>query len=170
MQNIPENGPQHNVAWSLLPALMIPETGTALHTLIAHAGVKVLANVDMRPGGGLNRYARRTAIAAHDICQVRVHADIRGTGGQLPLALDFHAPTLLWALENAEQIALWCERGTGRHAEVAAWTVDAAYAGSRFQVVVNATPEHAANWLAHITRWKSGGAQVRVFGQEGLSS
>jgi hypothetical protein len=163
-----DSGPQRNVARSLLPALLIPETGTAIHTLIAPAGVKVLANVDMRPGDGLNRYARRVAIRAHDICQVRVHADIRDTDGELPLASDFHAPTLLWAVENAEQIALWCEQGTSLHSEVGAWTVNTAYAGSRFQTIVNATPEHAAQWLAYIHRWKGKRAQVRTFGHGGL--
>jgi hypothetical protein len=161
-------GSQHNVARSLLPALLIPETGTALHTLIAPTGVKVLANVDMRPGDGLNRCARRMAIAAHDICQVRVHADIRDAYGELPLASDFHAPTLLWAMEHSEQIALGCERGTSHHSEVGAWTVNAAHAGSRFQTIVNATPEHAAHWLAFVERWKGPISEVRVFGREGL--
>jgi len=164
--NVHENGPQHNVARTILPALLIPEAGTALHTLIVPGGVKVLANVDMRPGDGLNRFARRVAIKAHDICQVRVHADIRGTDGELPLASDFHAPTLLWALENSAQIALWCEQGISRHADVGAWTVNAAHAGSRFQTIINATPEHAADWLAYVTRWKSRDAEVRVFGGE----
>jgi hypothetical protein len=164
--NLHDFGPQHNVARTILPALLIPETGTALHTIIAPGGVKVLANVDMRPGDGLNRYARRVAIAAHDICQVRVHADIRGTDGELPLASDFHAPTLLWALDNSAQIALWCEQGTSRHGEVGAWTVNAAHAGSRFQTLINATPEHATSWLAYVTRWKSRDAKVRVFGGE----
>ncbi len=168
MINVHENGPQHNVAWKILPALLIPEAGTALQTLIVPGSVKILANVDMRPGDGLNRYARRVAIAAHDICQVRVHADIRGDDGELPTAIAFHAPTLLWALENSAQIALWCEQGTRRHAEVGAWTVNTAHAGSRFQTIINATPEHAANWLAYVTRWKSSGAEVRVFGQETL--
>jgi hypothetical protein len=166
--NLHDFGPQHNVARSLLPALLIPETGTALHTLIAPAGVKTLAHVDMRTGDGLNRYARRVAIAAHDIIQVFVHADIRGTDGELPLASDFHAPTLLWALENAEQIALWCEQGTSLHSEVGAWTVNTAHAGSRFQTIINATPEHAANWLAYIHRWKGRNSEVRMFGPEGL--
>ena len=58
-----------------MPALLIPETGTSLHTLIVPGGAKVLASVDMRPGAGLNRNARRVAMAAHDICQVYVHAD-----------------------------------------------------------------------------------------------
>lgn len=89
-----------------------------------------------------------------------MHADIRDADGDLPLAIDFHAPTILWALENAEQIALWCERGTSRHAEVVAWTVNTAHAGSRFQTIVNATPEHAAHWLAYIHRWKGKRAQV----------
>jgi hypothetical protein len=163
-------GPQHNVAWSLLPALLIPESGTALHTIIAPFGVKVLANVDMRPGDGLNRCARRMAIAAHDICQVRVHADIRDAYGELPLASDFHAPTLLWAMEHSAQIALWCERGTSRHLEVGAWTVNTAHAGSRFQTTINATPEHAAHWLAYIDRWKGKRAQVRTFGDGVLQS
>src|SRR5258705_9469401 len=121
--NIHEDGPQHNVAWTILPALLIPETGTSLHTIAAPGGVKVLASVDMRPGGGLTRGARRTAVKLHDICQVVVHADLCRHDGKLPLAADFHAPTLLWALEKAEQIALWCERGTTHHAEVAAWIV-----------------------------------------------
>ena len=155
MINVHENGPQHNVAWTILPALLIPETGTALHTIVVPGAVKTLASVEMRTGDGLNRYARRVAIKAHDICQVLVHADIRDTDGELPLASDFHAPTLLWALENSAQIALWCEQGITRHAEVAAWTVNAAHAGSRFQTIINATPEHAAHWLAHVTRWKS---------------
>jgi hypothetical protein len=166
--NLHNFGPQHNVARSLLPALLIPETGTALHTIIAPAGVKTLAHVDMRTGDGLNRYARRVAVEAHDICQVFVHADIRDTDGELPLASDFHAPTLLWAMENAEQIALWCERGISCHAEVGAWMVNTAHAGSRFQTIINATPEHAAHWLAYITRWKSKDAEVRVFGREAL--
>jgi hypothetical protein len=166
--NLTDFGPQCNVARHFLPALLIPETGTALRTLIASAGVKTLANVDMRPGDGLHSYARRRAIAAHDIVQVFVHADIRDAYGELPLASDFHAPTLLWALEHSAQIALWCEQGTSRHAEVAAWTVNTAHAGSRFQTIVNATPEHAANWLAHIHRWKGKRAQVRVFGRGAL--
>jgi hypothetical protein len=166
--NLHDFGPQHNVARTILPVLLIPEAGTALHTLIVPGGVKVLANVDMRPGDGLNRFARRVAVAAHDVCLVRVHADIRGTDGDLPLASDFHAPTLLWALENSAQIALWCEQGTGRHAEVGAWTVNAAHAGSRFQTIINATPEHAAHWLAYVTRWRSKDAEVRVFGGETL--
>ena len=147
---------------------LIPETGTALHTIIVPGAVKTLACVEMRTGDGLNRYARRVAIKAHNICQVRVHADIRGTDGELPLASDFHAPTLLWALENSAQIALWCEQGITRHAEVGAWTVNAAHAGSRFQTIINATPEHAAHWLAHVTRWKRRDAEVRVFGGETL--
>lgn len=168
MLNIHENNPQHNVAWKLLPALLIPETGTSLHTIAATGGVKVLANVDMRTGGGLARKARRVAIAAHDVCQVFVHADIREADGTLPAVPDFHAPTLFWALENAEQIALWCERGTSLHPDVSAWIVNAAYKGSRFQTAINATPEQAADWLAYVTRWKSKDAELRVFGPEAL--
>jgi hypothetical protein len=168
VHNVHQDGPQHNVAWTILPALLIPETGTALHTLAASGGVKVLANVNMRPGDGLTRRVRRIAVKAHDICQVVVHADICGPDGKLPLTADFHAPTLLWALENAEQIALWSERGTLHHLDVAAWMVNAAHAGSRFQTTINATPEHAASWLAYVTRWKARGAEVRVFGPEAL--
>jgi hypothetical protein len=154
------------VAWTILPALLIPETGTSLHTIAAAGGVKVLASVDMRPGDGLTRGARRTAVKAHDICQVFVHADFCRQDGKLPLAADFHAPTLLWALETAEQIALWCERGTTHHAKVAAWIVNTAHAGSRFQTTINATPEHAAEWLAYVERWKGENAEIRVFGPE----
>jgi hypothetical protein len=168
VNNIHGNDPQHNVAWTILPALLIPETGTSLHTIAATGGVKVLANVNMRPGDGLTRRARRIAVKAHDVCQVVVHADICEPDGKLPLAADFHAPTLLWALENAEQIALWCESGTSRHPEVAVWMVNTAHAGSRFQTTINTTPEHAANWLADVTRWRARGAEVRVFGPEAL--
>jgi hypothetical protein len=164
--NIHGNDPQHNVAWKILPALLIPETGTSLHTIAVPGGVKVLASVDMRTGAGLTRKARRIAVWAHDIVQVYVHADIPDAG-ELPTAIDFHAPTLLWALENSAQIALWCEHGTSHQEEVGAWMVDAAYAGSRFQTCVNATPEHAAAWLAYIERWKGENAEVRVFGSEG---
>lgn len=166
MLNIRENGPQHNVAWKLLPALLIPEAGTSLHTIAATGGVKVLANVDMRTGCGLPRYARHVAIAAHDVCQVFVHADIREADGTLPSVPDFHAPTLFWTIENARQIALWCERGTSLHPDVSAWIVNAAHDGSRFQTTVNATPENAANWLTYIARWKGKDAEVRVFGPE----
>lgn len=166
MENIVDDGSQRNVAWKILPALLIPETGTSLHTIAAPGGVKVLANVDMRTGGGLPRNARRVAIAAHDVCQVFVHADIFEADGALPTVADFHAPTLVWALENAEQIALWCERGTSLHPDVSAWIVNAACQGSRFQTSVNATPESAASWLAHINRWKGKNAEVRVFGPE----
>ncbi|MCS3929603.1 hypothetical protein M2175_004634 [Bradyrhizobium elkanii] len=168
MLNIHEDNPQHNVAWSLLPALLIPQNGTSLHTITAPGGVKVLANVDMRTGCGLPRRARRVASAAHDVCQVFVHADIREADGTLPAIPDFHAPTLLWAVENAEQIALWCERGTSLHPDVSAWIVNAAYKGSRFQTTINATPEQAADWLAYVTRWKSKDAKLRVFGPEAL--
>jgi hypothetical protein len=75
--NIHENHAQHNVAWKLLPAILIPQNGTSLHTIAAPGGIKVLANVDMRTGSGLPRRARRVAIAAHDVCQVFVHADMR---------------------------------------------------------------------------------------------
>jgi hypothetical protein len=163
--NIHENGPQHNVAWTILPALLIPEHGTSLHTIAATGGVKVLASVNMRPGDGLTRGARRTAVKAHDICQVVVHADLCRPDRKLPRAADFHAPTLLWALEKTEQIALWCERGTMHLAEVATWIVNAAHAGSSFQTIINATPEHAAHWLAYTHRWKGEHAKVRVFGQ-----
>jgi hypothetical protein len=151
-----------------LPALLIPEHGTSLHTIAATGGVKVLANVNMRPGDGLTRGARHTAVKAHDICQVFVHADLCRPDGKLPLAADFHAPTLLWALENAEQIALWCERGMSRRDEVGEWLVDAAYAGAHFQTTINATPERAAFWLAYIGRWKRKAAELRVFGPEAL--
>jgi hypothetical protein len=163
-------GPQHNVARTLLPALLIPETGTALHTIAAPGGLKILANVDMRPGEGLPFRARRVAIEAHDICQVFVHADIRDADGELPVAMDFHAPTLLWAIESSAQIALWCERGTSHHSALCAWMVNAAHAGSRFQTTINATPEHAAHWLAFVERWKGKRAQVRTFGQGRLHS
>ncbi|GLR91306.1 hypothetical protein [Bradyrhizobium iriomotense] len=166
MPNIHENDAQHNVAWSLLPAILIPQNGTSLHTIAVPDGVKVLANVDMRTGRGLPRNARRLAIAAHDVCQVFIHADIHDADGTLPAIPDFHAPTLFWAIENARQIALWCERGTDLHPEVSAWIVNAAHKGSRFQTAINATPENAASWLAHINRWKSKGAEVRVFGPE----
>ncbi|MGQ2186084.1 hypothetical protein ACT4MK_22405 [Bradyrhizobium barranii] len=166
MLNINENSPQHNVAWKLLPAILIPQNGTSLHTIAVPDGVKVLANVDMRTGSGLPRRARRVAIAAHDVCQVFVHADILEADGARPAVADFHAPTLLWALENAEQIALWCERGTSLHPDVTAWIVNAAHNGSRFQTTVNATPESAANWLECINRWKGKSAEVRVFGPE----
>jgi hypothetical protein len=168
VNNVHEAGPRFNLARTILPAVLIPVTGTALHTLIAPGGVKVLASVDMRPGGGLNRQARRVAIAGHDICQVYVHADIPDADGDLPVAADFHAPTLLWAMEHAEQIALWCERGTRRHAEVGAWTVNSAYAGSRFQAVICAAPDTAAAWLAYVDRWKGKAAKVRVFDGEVL--
>jgi hypothetical protein len=164
--NVHQDGPQHNVAWTILPALLIPETGTSLHTIAAIGGVKVLASVDMPTGAGLTRNARQLAVRAHDICQVVVHADLCRHDGKLPLAADFHAPTLLWALETSEQIALWCERGTTHHAEVAAWIVNTAHAGSRFQTTINPTPEHAAAWLAHIERWKGENAEIRVFGPE----
>jgi hypothetical protein len=162
--NIHDHSPQHNVAWKILPALLVPETGTALHTLIAPAGVKTLANVDMRTGDGLTRHARRLAVSGHDICQVFVHADICEPDGELPGPADFHAPTLLWALENSQQIALWCERGVSRHGDVAAWIVNAAYAGARFQTSINATPDNAAAWLAYVDRWRAHDAEVRVFG------
>jgi hypothetical protein len=165
--NIHGNGPQRNVAWKILPALLIPETGTSLHTIAVAGGVKVLASVDMRTGAGLTRNARRLAVRAHDICQVRVHADIREADGALPTVPDFHAPTLLWALENAEQIAVWCEDGVSHHGDLTAWIVNAAYKGSRFQISINATSEHAAAWLAHVERWKGENAEIRVFGPEG---
>jgi hypothetical protein len=167
--NMPENGPQRN-ARSLLPALLIPETGTALHTIAAPGGLKILANVDMRPGDGLPPRARRIALEAHDVVQVYVHADICGADGELPGPADFNAPTLLWALENSENIALWCEQGTSQHFAVSSWLVNAAHAGSRFQTLVNATPEHAAHWLAYIHRWKGKRAKVRVFAQGVLQS
>ncbi|MDB5605088.1 MAG: hypothetical protein JWP25_1988 [Bradyrhizobium sp.] len=167
MQNISDFASQHNVARSLLPALLIPETGTSLHTLLAPGAVKTLACIDMRPGDGLNRKARRVAVKAHDICQARVHADIPGLDGQLPTPADFHAPTLLWAIETSVQIGLWTETGTSLQDDVSAWLVNAAYAGSRFQTLINATPAHAAAWLAHVHRWKGSGADIRVFGPEG---
>jgi hypothetical protein len=164
--NIHENGPQHNVAWKVLRALLIPEIGTALHTIIAPGGSKVLANVDMRPGGGLDLSMRRDTIKFHDICQVFLHSDIHNDAGDLPGPADFHAPTLLWALENSFQIAVWIERGISRHADLVGWMVDAAYAGSRFQTTINARPENAAAWLAYVDRWKGDDSDVRVFGPE----
>jgi hypothetical protein len=149
-----------------LPALLIPEHGTSLHTLAAAGGVKVLASVNMRPGGGLDPRLRRDTVKFHDICQVVVHADIHDANGGLPWPAEFHAPTLLWAIENAQQIALWCEPGTSRHAEVAEWMVNAAHGGSRFQITINAAPEGAAAWLALVDRWKGDNAEVRVFGSE----
>ena len=166
MINVHENGPQHNVARTILPAFLIPETGTTLHTITARAGVKTVADVHMRPGDGLNRTARRVAIKAHDICQVFVHADIPELDGRLPVQADFHAPTLLWAIENSAQIALWTEFGATRHEEVSAWLVNTAYTGSRFQTLINATPAHAARWLAFVEIWKSERAEIRVFGGE----
>jgi len=167
MVKIRQDGAQHNVAWTILPALLIPETGCALHTIAAKGAVKILAHVDMRPGDGLSPHARAVATAApHDICQVYAHADIPSLADELPGPCHFHVPTLFWALENAEQIALWCELGTSRHSEVAAWTVNTAHAGSRFQTVINATPDNADEWLAFITRWKSPNAELRVFGGE----
>jgi hypothetical protein len=154
----------------MLSALLIPETGANLHTIIVPGGVKVLASVGLRPGDGLTLDARRVAVGAHDICQVVVHADACDPDGELPVAADFHAPTLLWAIENSAQIALWCERGTSHHSALCAWMVNAAHAGSRFQTTVNATPEHAASWLAYINRWKAKRAQVRTFGQGRLQS
>jgi hypothetical protein len=164
--NIHEDGPQHNVAWKILPALLIPETGTSLHTIMVPGGVKVLASVDMRTGAGLARKARRIAVRVHDICQVIVHADIPDAG-ELPEPADFHAPTLLWVLENSSQIALWTEHGTSRHNDVCEWLVNAAFEGSRFQTTINATPERADAWLAYVDRWKGDDAEVRVFGPEG---
>jgi hypothetical protein len=120
----------------------------------------------MRTGDGLTRKARGLAIDAHDICRVFVHADIHDTGGEWPEPADFHAPTLLWALDNSAQIALWCEIGTSRHAEVAAWMVNSAHAGSRFQTTINARPENAGAWLVFVERWKSVRTEVRVFGSE----
>jgi hypothetical protein len=166
--NIHEFGPQHNVAWTLLPALMIPEHGTSLHTLAAAGGVKVLANVDMRPSGGLDLDIRRDTVKFHDICQVFVHADIHDDAGELPVPADFHAPTLFWALEHSFQIAVWVERGISRHADVVGWMVDAAHAGSRFQTTINARPENAVAWLAHVDRWRGRDAELRVFGREAL--
>jgi hypothetical protein len=151
-----------------LSALLLPDTGTSLHTIAARAGLKILASVNMRPGDGINLGVRRGIVAAHDIVQVSVHADIPDDDGELPTAVDFHAPTLLWTIEHAEQLALWCESGTNRHADVAAWMVNSAQAGSRFQTTINATPEHAAHWLAYLTRWKRDGAELRVFGREVL--
>jgi hypothetical protein len=161
--------PQHNVAWQILPALLIPDMGTALHTLAAPGGLKVLASVDMRPGDGLPLGLRSAVIAAHDIIQVSVHADMPDAG-ELPTAIDFHAPTLLWAIENSAQIALWCERGTSQHSALCRWLVNAAHAGSSFQTIINATPEHAAHWLAYVHRWKGKRAKVRVFGDGVLQS
>src|SRR5471032_2733486 len=37
--NLHDFGPQHNAARSLLPALLIPETGTAPHTIAAPASI-----------------------------------------------------------------------------------------------------------------------------------
>src|SRR5258708_4225004 len=125
----------------MLCALLIPETGTTLHTLTPAGGVKVLASVGLRPGDGLTLDARRVAIQAHDVRQVVVHADARDRDGDFPVAADFHAPTLLWAIANSAQIALWCERGTSHHSALCAWMVNAAHAGSRFQTIINATPE-----------------------------
>jgi hypothetical protein len=169
VSNIHQNGSQRkSVEREIMPALLIPETGTALHTIAAPGGLKILANVDMRPGDGLPARARRIATEAHDVVQVYVHADICGADGDFPVAPDFHSPTLFWALENSENIALWCEHGTSQHFAVSYWLVNAAHAGYRFQTIVNATPEHAAHWLAHIHRWKGERARVRVFGREAL--
>jgi hypothetical protein len=149
---------------------MIPETGTALHTIAAPGGIKILANVDMRPGDGLPRRARRIATEAHDVVQVYVHADSRGADGGFPVPAAFHAPTLLWALENSEQIAAWVEQGTSQHFAVGSWLVNAAHVGSSFQTIINATPERATHWLAYINRWKGKRAKVRVFGNGVLRS
>jgi hypothetical protein len=166
--NIHENGPQHNVVWTILPALMIPEWGTNLHTITAAGGVKVLANVDMRPGDGLDPGIRRDTAKIHDICQVFVHADIHDDVGGLPEPAAFHAPTLLWALEASFQVAVWVERGVSRHADVVGWMVNAAHAGSRFQTTINARPENAAVWLAYVDRWKGNGAETRIYESEAL--
>jgi hypothetical protein len=145
---------------------MIPEHGTTFYTLAPAGSSKMLACVDMWPGDGLDRNMRRDATKYHDICQVCVHADAP-VDGALSLAADFHAPTLLWAIESASQIAVWSERGNSRRADVVGWMVDAAHDGARFQATICTAPENAAAWLAYVKRWSRKDTDVRVFGPEG---
>jgi hypothetical protein len=165
--NIHQNDPQHNVARTLLPALMIQEHGTTFYTFAPAGSSKMLACVDMWPGSGLDRKMRRDAIKFHDCCQVCVHADIHDPAGELPGPADFHAPTLLWAIKNSSQLAVWSERGSSRQADVVGWMVNTAAEGSRFQTTICTTPERAAHWLAFVDRRKGAEAEVRVFGPEG---
>ena len=167
MENIHQDGPQHNVAWTLLPALLVSEHGTTFCTLAPAGSSKMLACVDMWPGGGLDRNMRRGAIKHHDVCQICVHADAPANG-TLPLAADFHEPTLLWAIEKASQIAVWSERDTSRRAEVVGWMCDAARDGARFQATICTQPKNAAAWLANVDRWKGDDTKVRLFGPEVL--
>jgi hypothetical protein len=167
VHTIHENGSQRKVASrEIMAALLVPERGASLHTMIAPGGPKIVANVGLSPGGGLAKYARRLAIEAHDCVQVHIHAE--SYNGRPPVVAAFHAPTLLWALKNSSQIALWCELGTSRHHDICEWLVNAAHAGARFQTTISTTPADAEDWRTFVDRWKGRNSEVRVFGPEGL--
>jgi hypothetical protein len=164
VSNIHENDPQHNVARKITRAFL--EHGTTFYTFAPAGSSKMLACVDMWPGGGLDRNMRRDAIKFHDNCQICIHAD-SPSDGAAPLAVDFHAPTLLWAIKNSSQLAVWSERGSSHRADVVGWMVNTAAEGSRFQTTICTTLERATHWLAYVDRWKGDDAEVRVFGPEG---
>jgi hypothetical protein len=159
-----ENGSQRKVAaQDIMAALLVPEQGASLHTMIAPGGSKIVANVGLSPGGGLSKYARRVAIDAHDVVHFNVHAE--AYTGQVS---DFHASTLRWAFSRSAQIAIWCEPGTGHTDALGEWLVTAANAGSKFQTIINTTPLHGGAWRVAVDRWKGRNSDVRMFGPEGL--
>jgi hypothetical protein len=167
VHTIHENGSQRKAAArEIMAALLVPERGASLHTMIAPGGPKVVANVGLSPGGGLAKYARRLAVEAHDCVQVYAHAE--SYNGQPPLVTDFHPGTLRWAFGRSEQIGIWSEPGTEHYHDIGEWLVNAAHTGARFQTTINTTPRHAGAWRAAIDRWKGRNSEVRVFGPEGL--
>ena len=165
MTYIHENGAERKVsAREIMAALIIPEHGASLHTLIAPGAPKSLAYVELSPGGGLANYERRIAVQAHTIVQTHVHAE-SSTGRKVS---DFDESTLRWACDRSEQIAVWCERGKDHHEAVLEWLVNSAAAGSRFQTTIFTTPLHGDAWRIAVDRWKGRNSEVRMFGPEGL--
>jgi hypothetical protein len=133
-----------------------------MHSMLGSA--KSLATIFVAPGGGLDRKRRRRA-QTHD----HVSVTFRGEsyfGHPAPSYRAFDASTLRWAVSNAKQVACWSAPYPEHMDDIGTWMVDAANAGSRFQVMIETVPSRAAEWCEAIGRWKGPTTEVRVFGPE----
>jgi hypothetical protein len=145
-----------------LAALMVPESGVRLHTIV---GIKTLAQVFAAPGGdGVTKLQRRYA-SGHDAVSVTFRGDTYW-GKPAPACSEFNAGTVKWAARNSREIAIWSAPYPDCQDDIGAWMVSAANAGSPFQTLIETTPLRAAEWGAAIARWKGPTTVVRFFGPE----
>ncbi len=148
-----------DVTDQILGALLFPTEDAKMATLLAHEGVKTVAQIWLAPGDGLPNRLRKLAVGGHDVVRVSVRGE-EYYGRPTPSPNEFHPPTLRWALKHSRQIAVWSAPYPELADDVGEWL------GSRFQMIVETVPSRAAEWREFIAQWKGPRTEVRFFGPE----